>query len=507
MADYFNQSYVTRVGSVRGRGNPPSSRAYAFALDVSLWSHRGGFKELGPHALDFSCVKSLSSPSGQWSMSFDADRAGLDPLDIEDDDWIAIAIREQYRKTNDLLTLGLVDGSRRGWKTDERNGVTTRAGRLTGRDFGKAFETHDVLFDSALQFAEPILPGLVDAAKFQTLTDLIQTGQLQAPGQTLFDLLGVLVGDDVGWFYAPNTYGVRSLANLVAVQSDVTQGNVIQLGTYVPESPQKLDPYLRSIFSTPFTEFFYDLRPTGDTTHKVDLTSSAGSFLDPFGVVPTVVFRRVPFFELDETSDAWFNLESHYVEPSEVLDEDLGRSGSERFTLFSVRAPPFAPTATLGAWGASGGKVPAFEHDKSPDSPIKGRRLSTDVARHGVRLLDVSDALAPLAGTDGQTGERVTPPAWIAQRTAGLYQLYRNTPGTIAGTIKLAHLRPEIRVGSLISYDERDFYVEQVEHAGRVDGRSGLLAGETSLTVVRGQRFDPPPTASAPRPWTSGKRK
>lgn len=507
MVDYFDSSYVTRIGPVRGRGNPPSSRAYAFAVDVSLWRHGAGFLALGPHVFDFSCVKSLSSPSGQWSVSFDADRAGIDPLDIVDDDWIAIAIREQFAKTNDLLTLGLVDGTRRGWRTDERNGVTTRTGRLTGRDFGKAFESHEVLFDSALQLAEPILPGLVDAAKFQTLTDLIQTGQLQAPGQTLFDLLGVLIGDDTGWIYAPTAYGVKSLANLIAVQSDVMQGNVIQLGTYTPESPQKLDQYLRSIFATPFTEFFYDLRPTGDTTHKVDLTPSAGAFLAPFGVVPTVVFRRLPFFEVDTTSDAWFNLDGHAVEPSEVLDEDLGRSGSERFTMFSVRAPPFAPTATLGAWGASGGKVPAFEHDKSPDSPVKSRRLSTDVARHGVRLLDVTDALAPLSGTDGQTGERVTPPEWIANRTAALYQLYRNTPGTIAGTIKLAHLRPEIRVGSRLQYDEREYYIEQVEHSGRFDGRSGLLLGETTLTVMRGQRFDPPPTATSPKPWTSGTRK
>jgi len=514
VADYFDRSYVTTVrGNVRGRGNPPSSRAFAFALDATLWSHRKGARQLGPHAFDFSVVKSLSSPSGQWSFSYDAASARLDPLDIEDDDWMGLAIREQFAKTNDLLMFGPVDGSRRGIKTDDRTGIMTPSGRLTGRDHGKPFEVHDVVFNEFLQLAEPVLPGLIDAAKFSALTDLIHANQLTTPGMALFQLLSTLVGSDDGWYYLPQAFGVKALSNLIAVESDVTDGQLVQLGTYTPEGAQKLDQYLRSLFLTPFTEFFYDLRPYSDTTHKIDLEPGAGAFFEQFGVIPTVVFRQIPFVELTSQgsgatmSDAWFNLDTHYVEPSEVLDEDLGRSGSERFTMFSVRAPPFAPSATLGAWGASGGRIPAFDFEKSALSPIKGRSLAVDVAKHGLRVLDVSDGLAPLTGSTGATGERAPALEWLAERTASLYQLYRAIPGMVDGTIKLAHLRPEIRPGTRLEYDGREYYVEQVEHGGRVDGGSGLLVGETSLTVVHGTPIGEQREITSPRAWKAGKLK
>lgn len=461
------------------------------ALQVHLWSHDQGYRELGAHALDFSTVKSIASPAGQWSVSLDGD--SVDAFGVGDDDWIGLVVEERLRRTQDLVVLGLVDGARRSWRADTDRGSPTRTARLAGRDFGKAFETHEILFDPHLQFAEPLLPGLIDPARFASLVDLIHTGQQVPPAQTAFDLLGILIGD--GWYYAPSTFGVRSLTNTLAVEATVFNGNVVQLGTYVPEGAQKLDPYLRSLLVTPFTELFYDLRPVG-TGSKLDLNVTAGAFLDSLGVQPTVVFRPLPFYELDAESDAWFNLDLYHVAPSEVLDEDLGRSGSERFTLFSARAPIFAPSATMALWGSSGGRIPAFEHEQTA-----GRRLATEVARHGVRLLDVTDGLAPLVPSAGLTGELSPSLEWLAARTAALYQLYRATPSTVSGTLRLAHLRPEIRIGCRVQYDGREYYVHQVEHSGSVDPRSGLLTGQTSLTLVRGQPYDPVPTAEAPRPW------
>lgn len=514
MADYFDRSYVTTVrNKARGRGNPPSSRSFAFALDVNLWSHKLGARQLGPHAFDFSVVKSLSSPSGQWSLSYNAADARLNPLDVEDDDWVSIAIREQFRKTNDLLMFGPVDGSRRAIKTDDRTGAMTPSGRLTGRDHGKSFEVHEILYNEFLQLAEPVLPGLIDPAKFSALANQVHSNQNIPPGAALFNLLTELIAQDDGWFYLPRSFGTRALSNLIAVESDVFDGNLVQINTYTPEGSQKLDPYLRSLFSTPFTEFFYDLRPYTDVTHKLDLTPNLGSFFTPFGVIPTVVFRQLPFVELEAQgsgstmADTWFSLDTHHVEPSEVLDEDIGRSGSERFTIFSSRAPIFCADATLGAWGSSGGKVPAFDFEKSDLSPFKGRELAMDVAKHGIRLLDVTDGLAPLKGLQGDTGERGPVLAWLAARTASLYQLYRETPGMADGTIKLAHLRPEIRPGTRLEYDGYEYYIEQVEHGGRVDAGSGLLVGETSLTVVHGSPIDVQREITSPRPWKASRAK
>lgn len=443
--------------------------------------------------MDFSTVKSVAAPSGQWSVSVDP--AAVDVLKLSDDDWFGIGVLETMRRSRDLLSFGLVDGSRRTARTDPRTAATEWTGRLSGRDFGKAFEVHDVLSNPHLQLAAPVLPGLIDPARFGALVDLIHSGQQGPPSQAAFDLLSILVGGDDGWFHAPVSYGASSLGALLALESNVFNGSVVQLGTYVPEAAQKLDPYLRSLFVTPFTEWFYDLRPIG-SGNKLDLGQTFGAYLDGYGVAPTVVFRNLPFFEVDPESDEWFGLDLHYVDPSEISDEDLGRSGSERFTLFSARGPIFSPTASLALWGASGGRVPAFEF-----SGTGARPLSSDVARHGVRLLDVVDGLSPLTPANGLTGERTTPLDSIVERTDSLYRLYRNSPSTVSGTLRLNLLRPEIRIGTRAQYDGREYYVHQVEHSGSIDRRSGLLTGQTSLTIVRGQLYDPPPDAESPRAW------
>lgn len=480
----------------------PSSRTAAYSIDARLWSHEHGERAL--EVFDFQTVKSMSSPSGSWSLSFDADATGIDPLDIEDDDWCAIAVADSVAKTNDLLMFGAVDGARRNIKTDENSGANTTTGRLNGRDFGKAFEVHDVLFDTFLARAEPVLPGLVDHRKFAALIDLVQAGQLQYPHLTMSTLIAGLVGGEAGWFFLPEAFGVRCLFDALGFEGHVPIGNVIQLGGYIPEGAQKLDPYLRSIFTTPYNELWYDLRPLSPEAFATPRGKLAGDFFKRYGCVPTIVYRDLPFFELGDEADPWFALERHIVSAAEVVDEDLGRSGAERYTLFSVRGPPWVPSSsTIATWSAAGGRIPAFQHAKSARSPIAGRSLSTDVARHGVRLLDLSDNLSPLAGSVGDNGERLSSIEHLATRTSNTYALYRNTPAVLSGTLRLSHLRPEIRIGTVVQFGNREFYVEQVQHTGRVDSRKALVTGETALTLMRGQRIDGETIAIEPRAWKS----
>lgn len=464
----------------------PQGQVSSYQLEVTLWQHRTGATiPLQRAVLDGQAVKGIASASGSWNLTLGVRSLPISWDSIEDDDWLGIVLRDVASNTEHLLSWGLVDAARYRRRTDEQaKPIITCA--LHGRDFGKAFESSDLLYDSYLQNAAPLIPGIIDRARYQALVDAVQVNRQLKPAEAVRRTLAILTP---GWWYLPKQLGGgQTLGDMLHVRSDVELGQVLNLGGYVPNGTQKLDPYLRRTFATPFHEWWYDLAPATAPVQAAR-AAAAPAFLSRFGLVPTVHFRNIlsPFH--DGTG-------AHTIAPWEELEVDLGTSGAERFTLFATSGPAWAASLTMGTWAQGGGRLPMFEHAADTLNPTPSRTFAGEIARHGLRVLDVSDQLAP---TSRYGQEQKVPLEWILERTRQLFELYSVLPRCYSGTITVSRLRPEIRVGDRVVHRGRGYQVAQVQHGFQV-GQNAAVVGQTMVAVTKGLPLGTKPPAT-PGPW------
>lgn len=421
---------------------------------------------------NLSWTKTIGNPSGTLSLSIHAHDSNADVLlrGIMDDDWFDLVLTQHDRKYH--IARGFVDSVRKPIGVD--NGATDVSISISGRDHGKVWEVTPVFFNRFVgegasgaslidRFSnEKLLFGNVEATVrgylLATLDEL--NGNASArwrlppglPGAASQALLGDsffrdhirFVADGYTNHPARNSFGSAFLDP--NVWSGTTLWNLAK---------EWSDPY--------FCEMFTEL-----VNKDTGLPPRPGEVLTPEQSAMALILRDKPFpttsarnragQDLTISEHPWFSsLPEYTVYRQELVNEDTGKGGDERFNTFFLRSP---------------------NGDKSLQQEIvKQRWWRSDVERRGIRPLNATtNYVEPTSGG----------PIMVETLQRQLVDWYGLNPYFYNGTISLGHLRPDIRIGSKIripgasAEDDSVYYVEGLTH------NWSLGSGKTTLTVTRG---------------------
>lgn len=392
---------------------------------------------------------------------------------IADDDWVDIVFFKHGEPHH--VMRGLVDDVRRS-RTVGGTGATQTTYTITGKCFQKVWESTQMWFDRAT--AENLGGGLeyrvvgvplnkpplevVEAYLYGFLQELANLGRANwelpptIPGVsgTILDALSI-TGED-------NPYG--SALNRRSVNPNFSQagGNLWDLAT------EWCDPM--------FCELFTDLRSVPN---------------EKYGEM-AIYYRIKPFPNLalaPSGLDApFYTVIPKYIVPrQQIVSDDLGRSGAERFNAFVVGMQ------TQQEWAAS-----QVELTRPLWNP-------SDMLRHGKRTFDVNTKYVAenndLMGMSSAMRELVRD--W-----------YAINPYLLSGTMELGVGRPDIRVGGRLvipgqtEESQETYYVESVSHSwslprgmhtslGLTRGYIGSDASHISALQILKDQYSVPPVVSA----------
>ena len=365
---------------------------------------------------------------------------------VVDDDWIDIVFY-QHNKPFHVLR-GLIDDVRRN-RVVSGSGATQVQYTISGRDFQKVWETTQIWFDRATAenvggSVEYRVVGVpVNRSPREVVRDYLEGFLIEFAGlgranwympksmpdvgDTFIDSLNFITPDD--------PYGERTDRRAVNPNYSQAGGNLWTLAT------EWSDPL--------FCELFTDIVPVQG---------------NKLGVM-TVFYRMKQFpnirFSPAKLDGPYYKaLNTRIVPRQQVVADDLGRSGMERFNSFVVGSQ------TQQHW--MGG---AIEITRPLWNPY-------DMVRHGKRTFDIDSKYVPVDNDLAGISQTLR---YLVRDWYCLNAYYLN------GSINLGVGRPDIRIGEKIVIPGQDvdtdetYYVESVSHSW------SLPAGtKTSLVVTRG---------------------
>lgn len=418
-----------------------------------------------PSLVEVSTSKTMGAASGTWSALVKqanppSRRGNLRDL-IADDAWVDIHFSRHGRRyfimrgmLNDIREVGTVAG----------DGATTTAYSISGQDFGKVWELTPLWFNKYIDDDNPP-ENVAGAAAMRVFSSLGLGGSVS--DVVLRYLLGFL--EELGntgranWEFPRSMPGVGSdLAFVKNIGFDLS--GFSNDPPRIAIAPNFLDPDGANIWamaqewSDPtFVELFADLtdRPFIEGSDQLSTADS----------IPTICVRDRPFptLELGKRSP-WFDLPTVVVPREDVVDDDLGRTGSERYNAFFV-----APQVLTEFLGSAAIEVTAPLWDEK------------DMRVHGFRRFDVNSryqldiAAAPFADS------MLTITKLQREKCRDWYAI---NPYLYNGTISFARGVLEARIGRrLLIPGAQDFtaYIENVDHNWRFG--QGI---RTTLGVTRG---------------------
>lgn len=423
-----------------------------------------------PSVVSLQTSKSIGTASGNCSLTVKPSKAAESLFDsLVDDDWIDISLGRHGNYWH--VFRGLLDEIRV-TKAVGGTGATTEVFTLTGRDFGRIWETTPVWFNPYASHdfvseakSREIFNGVLEIAKdpatvaFMFLRDFLEA-----------------IADDKGgnWNPPKGMPGIinDSFPDSVAFSKDWFQNVPARINFNLTGAvPQGTLWDLAKQYSDPmFTELYTDLLPDGDPFSP---RIAAGDPLDPKDTKMTAVIRDKPFpviYEgLPEFTPSWDFLPLIDVQRQEIATADLGRSGFERFNTYFIAG--------------------LMQQENFPEHAISLLAPLYDAAgirRHGMRRMDVQSSVQP----DPSVSLDLT--SLFANLRYLLRDWYCMNPYLYSGTIELAHGRPDIKIGCrvripgavLSNNQERvteTYYVETVDHTWQFG--SGI---RTILGVTRG---------------------
>lgn len=423
--------------------------------------------------------KAMGTPSGSFQLTMKPSVTVESLFDqLVDDDWVDIVV---YRHDQPWHVMrGMVDEIRRS-KSVDGSGATSEIFTVTGRDFGKVWETTPVWFSP---YANDIVTQAVANKVFQARPEILGN-----PGEVVWAFMrsfleAVADADGPNWEPPKGVPGTESGDTFLdGIMFQVRPPFFQNLPPRKAFNPNFMQPQgtlwsLAQQFSDPtFTEFYVDMLPDGfPFSPKI----SAGDALAPKDMVMTVVLRDKPFPVVDPQLTStlgweytWKDIPVLVVPRQQIVTSDLGRSGLERFNAYFV-----ATVLHQELMNANAVNIIAPLIDK------KGMQ------RHGFRRMDVSSNMAP-----DETALEFSGMAESQRRL--MRDWYCLNPYMLNGSINLGIGRPDIRIGcrvrvpasqdrtQKILIEEESYYVEQVSHAWTF-GQSV----KTSLGVTRGWRGD-----------------
>lgn len=398
-----------------------------------------------PFLVSVSTQKTIGAPSGTFQIEIKPSKAAAEAFKhICDDDWIDIVY---YRHAQPWHVMrGLVDEIRRN-RSVNGTGATVTNYTITGRDFAKIWEITPIWF-SPYADNDMVSDGWAYQI-FNAIPNLRGTPP-EAVEAFLWHFLEHMNEDaGVNWLMPgsmPN--GGGSFLKWVSLSKDHYQ-NVPARKSF---NPNFLDP-ANTLWATaaahtdaPFVEFYADLFPDGDPFHP---KIQPGTPLTPKDTRMTVVVRDRPFPIVDPEIDAynqdWDNLPTFIVPRQQIVTENVGRSGLERFNAFFV-----ASMLHQEAFGANSLNImmPLVDFDS--------------MRKHGMRRFDVQSAMSP----DQLDFSRL-----CEQQRRIARDWHCLDPYFLSGSMTLGQGRPDIKIGCRVrvpgpkgEVDQETYYCESVGH-------------------------------------------
>jgi hypothetical protein len=337
---------------------------------------------------------------------------------------------------------GLIDEIRRDTQVTGK-GATSRNFIITGRDFGKVWESMSVWFD-------PVANDRVTEGIARLLFGA--NGHVQGnPGEVaitylkdFFEQLGIAQG--INWIPPPTLPGIVPNSFLKSVNFNL--GFLGNTPKYFQDIPQRKQYNVASLapdgvlwdlayeYSDPMlTELYVDTLPQGDPfSPRLGLSDS----ITPFESKMAVVMRDKPFpFIVDAGhtlafKPTWDLLPKFVVNRQELTADNVGRSGLERFNAF---------------YAANRMQQEDMAHSALTLTEPVLDELS--IKRHGLRRMDVQLTTntpdTPIPGLGFGSISQMTE----FQRNL-LVNWYCMNPYLLSGTLTVGNGRPDIKIGCKI---------------------------------------------------------
>jgi len=355
-------------------------------------------------------------------------------------------------------------------------------------------------------------PTTDDAIEAEAAPDLSKPEAVEAvPGQSgdgAFAVPGPLAARALATNRPTTTAAGRPLGNMprwdwldvldLATYNDPSngiRGRWWQLSTLYQMGKSTVDAFVRGQADPVFCELFYDTRrvANGSASKLARLTG---------GWAPVVVFRRRPLDKAD-----WDALPACTLRWGDLLAEDLGRGGTERFNYFFAR-PPATSEVTGPIWdemvGGGAGRIPAI------DAPR--------IYPHGLRSMDVEARFLFSPEFVGALDDQTLTEEEIEDLTGGgyaeqvrdfnetLFRWNHPLPRMFGGSVTVPWLDARALVGhKLLLTDTSDDgdppshgYIEGVVKAFQIDPATGAVANAQTQIMVT--RLQPLASYLAPEP-------
>ena len=445
-----------------------------YAVEVTIYSHRDDVivgprpytlyfsgkseRDVKASVVSLATDKTLGGTAGTFTVEL-KDPTGTLMDSLVDDDWIDISVNMNGQWFHVLR--GIIETFRLNTSTSGK-GATTRTVVITGKDFGAIFEKTTVWFN---QYGGENLAAMETKEIFRSKNAVNLTVD-EVVKSILYGFIGKLTSlrpPRSNWLPPSHIPGAKDTLEEMILFSGA---NFTDNPHRVSVAPTLMDPQgqglwaLAQEWSDPqVCELFCDL---------VDVT---GNQLAP-GVENTlettrmgIIFRDRPFvtaFGGPTDAQPYFKLPLVELAPQAITQQSVGKGGLERFNAYFA-----SPQAIM--------QLSATKLDLH--GPLWDL---ADVNRHGMRSMTVDSRYVSNGAGANQ----------LFTMSKTYRQIVMNhhclNPYLLSGTIALAMLRPDIRVGTRLRVKGRDpsedvtYYVEQVSHSWR------LNAGTTSLGVTRG---------------------
>lgn len=456
-------SHTTRVFArvYRHRGAP-----------IDLIGHvEHGHAHGAPTVLEAHINKTISAPSGTWSLTLHSPHKFAMTEEITNGDWISIWWQRGDKIMHGML--GNIDGIRRSRRVV--NGATTVTWTLNGRDAGKVFEVAEVWFNEYVDFGSNVggkifgkrmgfIPGGSPDRVIENLLDAFLGGTGNVGGawrwpRGLAERFGEFFSQALKMRIAgttesrPTTITVGD--SLVLGGSGLLRGEIIdELSLFQPQPGTKLHDMVTRYSNPILNELFYDSYIEDDAESPPDRPK------------PMVYLRERPFVNtIDGANSPWFRLPTVRVRRSEITNEDLGSNDAERINLIML----YARSTTMTTYDQYAAYPPIIDE--------------ADVREYGLRRWERQIDFAGVGSKgDGTSwGDEIN--TWIKLVTSwyGLNHAWLN------GSVNLPFILGEARVGHRLVIqgdapeDQTQAYIEGVTQSFRYPS-----GGSTSLAVSRG---------------------
>jgi len=418
-----------------------------------------------PSLLSASTAKQQGAPSGTWNVSVKPGRYDIGDSFFErviDDDWVDVSFSRHGRKWH--VMRGLVDDVQRS-ESVSGAGATSTVFTISGRDFGKVFETTPIWFNP---YSTNALGGAAAIEAFGT--ENIIGDPLKAVRGFLIQFFEMLKGEGQATWKMPPTMS-NVIGPIDGGDPDFISTVVFPENLYQPLfdtvginqnylMPEGMLWQLAKEWSDPlFNELFVDTVPR--TLFGED-PPEPGKGWGTGDTEMRITFRNRPFPTTLGSADYFgSNFPLHIVNRKDLVPSQVGRSGMERFNAYY--ASPQLLQETLQA--STDMLMPLWD--------LEG------IGRHGLRRFDVDTKYQSASSDDLVLAE-------------GMRHLVRDwycmNPYLLNGTLSLGVGRPEIQIGSRLqvpggrSEDENEtYYVESAAHSWQP--RPGI---RSSFGVTRG---------------------